>query len=341
MENKITLSQLARTLAQKMGMPQKKAEAFLKEFFDSIAENVKTDKLVKVKGLGTFKLIDVNDRESVNVHTGERIVIPGHSKLSFTPEASLRDAVNRPFADFQTVVINDETNLEDMERVPQEEPEAVVEPEAVEQQDEPEVAPEQESAAEQVATPAEESEELPSVEPEKSEPEPVVEVEEEVVAVPEEKKEEPVKQETVKEEQKKSRGGAKTFVMIVVALLLCVFSYFVGHYSLLEGLLPKQKQEPVKQQVVEAAPDTIKAEPVQVEPVEEVQYAQVPDGKYKIVGTRKTHVMKPGDYITRIALKEYGDKEMAQYIIVHNAFSNPDKVPIGQEIKLPELQEIE
>ena len=341
MENKITLSQLARTLAQKMGMPQKKAEAFLKEFFDSIAENVKTDKLVKVKGLGTFKLIDVNDRESVNVHTGERIVIPGHSKLSFTPEASLRDAVNRPFADFQTVVINDETNLEDMERVPQEEPEAVTEPEVVEQQEEPEVALEQESAAEQVATPAEESEELPSVEPEKSEPEPVVEVEEEVVAVPEEKKEEPVKQETVKEEQKKPRGGAKTFVMIVVALLLCVFSYFVGHYSLLEGLLPKQKQEPVKQQVVEAAPDTIKAEPVQVEPVEEVQYAQVPDGKYKIVGTRKTHVMKPGDYITRIALKEYGDKEMAQYIIVHNAFSNPDKVPIGQEIKLPELKEIE
>lgn len=341
MENKITLSQLARTLAQKMGMPQKKAEAFLKEFFDSIAENVKTDKLVKVKGLGTFKLIDVNDRESVNVHTGERIVIPGHSKLSFTPEASLRDAVNRPFADFQTVVINDETNLEDMERVPQEEPEAVVEPETVEQQEEPEVALEQESAAEQVTPSAEESEELPSSEPEKSEPEPVVEVEEEVVAVPEEKKEEPVKQETVKEEQKKSRGGAKTFVMIVVALLLCVFSYFVGHYSLLEGLLPKQKQEPVKQQVVEAAPDTIKAEPVQVEPVEEVQYAQVPDGKYKIVGTRKTHVMKPGDYITRIALKEYGDKEMAQYIIVHNAFPNPDKVPIGQEIKLPELKEIE
>lgn len=341
MENKITLSQLARTLAQKMGMPQKKAEAFLKEFFDSIAENVKTDKLVKVKGLGTFKLIDVNDRESVNVHTGERIVIPGHSKLSFTPEASLRDAVNRPFADFQTVVINDETNLEDMERVPQEEPEAVVEPEAVEQQAEPEVALEQESAAEQVTPSAEESEELLSSEPEKSEPEPVVEVEEEVVAVPEEKKEEPVKQETVKAEQKKPRGGAKTFVMIVVALLLCVFSYFVGHYSLLEGLLPKQKQEPVKQQVVEAAPDTIKAEPVQVEPVEEVQYAQVPDGKYKIVGTRKTHVMKPGDYITRIALKEYGDKEMAQYIIVHNAFPNPDKVPIGQEIKLPELQEIE
>lgn len=341
MENKITLSQLARTLAQKMGIPQKKAEAFLKEFFDSIAENVKTDKLVKVKGLGTFKLIDVNDRESVNVHTGERIVIPGHSKLSFTPEASLRDTVNRPFADFQTVVINDDTNLEDMERVPQEEPEAVTEPEVVEQQEEPEVALEQESAAEQVTPPAEEGEELPSVEPEKSEPEPVVEVEEEVVAVPEEKKEEPVKQETVKEEQKKPRGGAKTFVMIVVALLLCVFSYFVGHYSLLEGLLPKQKQEPVKQQVVEAAPDTIKAEPIQVEPVEEVQYAQVPDGKYKIVGTRKTHVMKPGDYITRIALKEYGDKEMAQYIIVHNAFSNPDKVPIGQEIKLPELQEIE
>lgn len=341
MENKITLSQLARTLAQKKGISLKKAEAFLKEFFDSIAENVKTDKLVKVKGLGTFKLIDVNDRESVNVHTGERIIIPGHSKLSFTPEASLRDTVNKPFADFQTVVINDETNLEDMERVPQEEPESVEEPEVIEQQAEPEVVLEEEPALEQVTTPAEESETVTAEEQEENEPEPVSEAEDEVVAVLEEKKEEPAKQEPVKEEQKKSQGRPKTFVWIAVALLLCVFSYLVGHYSLLEGLLPKQEQEPVKQEVVEAAPDTTKAEPIQEEPAEEVQYAQVPNGKYKIVGTRKTYVMQPGDYITRIALQEYGDKEVAQYIIVHNAFPNPDNVPIGKEIKLPELKEIE
>lgn len=340
MENKITLSQLARTLAQKTGMSQKKAEAFLKEFFDSIAENVKADKLVKIKGLGTFKLIEVLDRESVNVHTGERIIIPGHSKLSFTPEASLRDTVNRPFADFQTVVINDETNLEDMERVPEEEPEAVAEPEIAEPQAELAVAPEQEPASEQIEISEQVSEELPSEEQEEAEPEPAKEAEVEPVAEPEGKKEEPAKQEPVKEEQKKPQGKSKTVVLIAVALLLCVISYLVGHYSLLEGFLPKQGQEPVKQEVVEAAPDTTKAEPVQEEPVEEVQYAQVPNGKYKIVGTRKTHVMQPGDYITRIALQEYGTKEVAQYIIVHNAFPNPDNVPIGKEIKLPELEEI-
>ena len=91
MANKITLQQLAKALAQKKNIPQRNAESFLKEFFDSIAQNVSADKLVKIKGLGTFKLIEVLDRESVNVNTGERIVIPGHSKLSFTPETALKD----------------------------------------------------------------------------------------------------------------------------------------------------------------------------------------------------------------------------------------------------------
>ncbi|MBO4550377.1 MAG: HU family DNA-binding protein, partial [Bacteroidaceae bacterium] len=129
MGNKINFQQLAKTLAQKKNLSQKDAEAFLKEFFDSIIQNVTTDKLVKIKGLGTFKLIEVLDRESVNVNTGERFIIPGHSKLSFTPETALKDLINKPFADFQTTIINEGTSLEEMEKVPLEEQEEYVEPE--------------------------------------------------------------------------------------------------------------------------------------------------------------------------------------------------------------------
>ena len=92
-----------------------------------------------------------------------------------------------------------------------------------------------------------------------------------------------------------------------------------------------------------AAPEQVETQTEVPEeaPVEKVEYAQVPDGEYKIVGTRKTHVMKPGDYLSKIAIAEYGDKEFTKYIIVHNDFPDPDNVPVDMEIKLPELEKIE
>ena len=164
MGSKITIQQLAKTLAQKKKLSQKDAEAFLKEFFDSIIQNVTTDKLVKIKGLGTFKLIEVQDRESVHVNTGERFIIPGHSKLSFIPETALKDLVNKPFADFQTVVINEGTSLEEMERLPEEEDTPLItSDEAAEPQEEEEAAPREEEQTEQeeptIQSPAEEEKE--------------------------------------------------------------------------------------------------------------------------------------------------------------------------------------
>lgn len=117
MEGKVLLQDLAQSLAAKRKMQKKDAEAFLKAFFDTISNGILDDKIVKIKGLGTFKMIEVQDRESVNVNTGERIVIPGHSKISFTPDSELKDEVNKPFALFQTVIINDGTSIEDMEKV--------------------------------------------------------------------------------------------------------------------------------------------------------------------------------------------------------------------------------
>lgn len=100
-------------LAEKHGMDKKDAEGFVKEFFQLIEESLESDKYVKIRGLGTFKLIDVDSRESVNISTGERFQIQGHTKVSFTPEPSLKDVINKPFSHFETVVLNDETVLDD------------------------------------------------------------------------------------------------------------------------------------------------------------------------------------------------------------------------------------
>ena len=129
MDGKLTVTELAQILAKESQMGQSAAEMFVKAVFDVVTEAVMSDKIVKVKGLGTFKLIGVSDRESVNVNTGERILIAGHSKLSFTPDMALKNAVNRPFADFETVILNEKTPIEEMERVSDEGQDELVAPE--------------------------------------------------------------------------------------------------------------------------------------------------------------------------------------------------------------------
>ena len=118
MNNKLSILDLASAFSERYGMDQKSSVAFVKAVFDIVEEYVAIDKLVKIKGFGTFKLISVSDRESVNVNTGERIVIAGHTKLTFTPEASLKDVVNRPFSDFETTPLNETTSIEEMEKIP-------------------------------------------------------------------------------------------------------------------------------------------------------------------------------------------------------------------------------
>lgn len=113
MNERLTIQDLTDLLAAKHSMTKKDAEAFVKEFFLLIEQALENEKTVKIKGLGTFKLIDVDSRESVNVNTGERFQIKGHTKVSFSPDASLRDTINKPFAHFETVVLNENTILED------------------------------------------------------------------------------------------------------------------------------------------------------------------------------------------------------------------------------------
>ena len=96
------IQDLADGLVLRRGLPKKDADVFVRSVFEIIGEYLQTDKIVKVKGLGTFKLVTVDSRESVDVNTGERIVIKKYTKINFTPDPVLRDAVNKPFAQFET-----------------------------------------------------------------------------------------------------------------------------------------------------------------------------------------------------------------------------------------------
>ncbi len=117
MKKKLLLQDLAAYLATGSGLTKKESEGFARAFFDVIESGLLEDKFVKIKGFGTFKLIVVSERESVNVNTGERFQIGRHSKVSFTPEASLKELVNRPFAHFEAVDLNDETDVAELNSV--------------------------------------------------------------------------------------------------------------------------------------------------------------------------------------------------------------------------------
>ena len=119
MEKKYTLQDLAALWAERESLPLEQAEDFVRSFFELTEEGLLKDSFVKVTGFGTFKLVEVSERESVNINTGERFQISGHNKISFTPDGTLRELVNRPFAHFTTVTLNDKTPeaaLEEAER---------------------------------------------------------------------------------------------------------------------------------------------------------------------------------------------------------------------------------
>ena len=180
--SKVSITELASKLMEKHGLKRTEAELFIRQFVGVINDGLKNDKSVKVKGLGTFKVQAVSARKSVDVNTGEAIVIEGRDKISFTAEAVMRDLVNAPFAQFETVIVNDGVDFSEIdakheaENTEAKEPApAVVEPAPVV---EPEPAVEPEPIVEPEPAPAIEPEPAPVVEPEPAvEPEPIVEPE--------------------------------------------------------------------------------------------------------------------------------------------------------------------
>lgn len=122
---KLTIQEIAAVLTEKNGFEKSEANKFVSAMFALIQERLETDQLAKIKGLGTFKIIDVEARESISVRTGERVTISGHSKVSFTPDAMMKELVNKPFSQFETVVLNDGVEFDDIKDEEPEEEESV------------------------------------------------------------------------------------------------------------------------------------------------------------------------------------------------------------------------
>ena len=135
---KLTIQEVAKVLVEKNGLDPKDASHFASEFFALILQQLQQDDQVKIKGLGTFKIINVEARESVSVQTGERVVIDSHSKVTFTPDTVMKELVNKPFSQFETVVLNDGVEFADLK---DEKDAAVEEKEETVEEQQPVVAP--------------------------------------------------------------------------------------------------------------------------------------------------------------------------------------------------------
>lgn len=161
MNNRLTIQDLAGLLADHTGKDKNVTERFLREFIAIVSEGVFADKIVKIKGLGTFKIIAVEKRESIHVNTGERFLIPAHYKFSFLPDKELKELVNKPFSFFETTEIGEDVDFSDMD-VSEDTEEKETEDESVE-----EVMPEEQLLSPPVTESSDETEEeLPVVEEE-------------------------------------------------------------------------------------------------------------------------------------------------------------------------------
>ena len=101
--DRISIQEIAAILISKSGLKKKDAERFATTIFEVVKDGLESERLVKIKGLGTFKVIDIEARESVNVNTGERVLIEGHGRVTFTPDSTMKELVNKPFSQFETV----------------------------------------------------------------------------------------------------------------------------------------------------------------------------------------------------------------------------------------------
>ena len=363
MNEKITLQDIVNLLCEKQGMTPKDAETFVRAMFDLIEEALTNEKYVKIKGLGTFKLTEVNSRESVHVNTGERIEIQGHSKVSFTPDTSMKELINKPFSHFETVVLNEGVELEDTvieEEVTPEvaettiitEEHPIIEQPVVEETqeetlvvekpviEEPEAIIVEEPIAETTTT-----ETLESTEPEESVKQTIAE-EEKPISI--EEKEETPTSFVPQNEEKKSSCILWGIIIALVLIILLGFYWLFIHSSASTEVTPAA---PEQEEIVASIPveeekqpkDTLEIVPYVKLSTEELRNERVPSLAdtldYLIVGTKEEYTLQKGETIIRASVKFFGSKKYWPYIVKHNmdVLKDPDNIPAGAQVKIPVL----
>ena len=351
MNNRLTIQDLAGLLAEYTGKDKNSSERFLREFIAVVSEGVYTDKLVKVKGIGTFKIIPVEKRESIHVNTG---VIPEHYKFSFLPDKELRELVNKPFSFFETTELRENVDFTDMDVVLDEPDIKETEDESIEEmipeekhlpEEEPVVFSEEGSAVPPEEDPVVFSEEEPAGQPEDEGMdtlEPVVD-EHSDNSGPDSPSEEV---ETGPDAERKKPRTKRIAVVSMFVFLLMLFN--IGLY-LNRAYFFKKGKEPLRIDTVfpkgetvatEAVPDTtiVFANEDSSQTVGEttVENPEVePEATSpKVIARVK---IEPGSRLTLISLKYYGSKLFWVYLYEYNraVITDPNNVPIGTVIEVP------
>ena len=368
---KLTIQDIAKVLVEKSGLTQKEANKFATEMFSIIQQRLEEDELVKIKGFGTFKIINVEARESVSVRTGERVMIDSHAKVTFTPDTVMKELVNKPFSQFETVVLNDGVEIDDVAEDNEEDVapvEDVISPveelpvvEMAQVEEEPQV----------VETP--QIEEEPQVEEKPQVEEPQVE-ETPMVKLAED---EPVEEEPVADEEpvEEESSWKKWLLAVAVVLVLMGLSAYGGYYYAMQKMSAQKTETATIKKDEDATPekpvdsvavakDTVVAAPVEVaqsevkaeesvkkeetakqevkEPAEEPDPYAAKDervrlGAYRIVGTAEEVKVLPGQTFYSICRAHLGP-DMQCYVEVYNNLPKDPKIKEGQVIKIPKLK---
>ncbi|MDR3119046.1 MAG: HU family DNA-binding protein [Mediterranea sp.] len=317
MSEKLNSQDLIDLLVNHQGLEKKEAENFIKGFFSLIEEGLGKDRSVKIKGLGTFKLVGVESRESINVNTGERIEIQSHTKISFTPDTALRDIINKPFAHFETVILNDDIDFNDTEEEPEPEDIIIVE-------EKPEIIKEENEVAAIV-------------------PEKVV-----TVSTPPREKE---------KDSSKNEVRTLVIILTILICGIILFLIYNSNLFSEKEKQPLIIASPAKEIVTDSIPKDSTEKPVvavkkpAAKPVVNntkrkitVPFSKMPvkpdSTSYRIVGTRARHTIKEGQTLIRISYRYYGTKDLWPYLLMHNrsVIKDPNVLPLGMTINIPALK---
>ncbi len=376
MEERLNQQIFVDLLIEKHGLDKKQSEKFVKEFFLLIEESLKNDKLVKIKGLGSFKLIDVESRESVNINTGERFVIEGYAKISFTPESALREIINKPFAHFETVLLNENTVLEDT-IVEKEESEVLlsdIDASSIPSED-PSL-----SKTEIVDTKECQAVDEPCIPLDTTSVNSSNEIVQQdnscTIEVDLSNQQASLEGDGIADEKEAPKTSSSLMkyliILIFTVLLICGgVLFFIYNPNIISNdilsneettiiigedaikkvaisnvVVPETNEIVIEADTVEEKPKVTIVEPNVVEPKvsRTVEKGKVdgtdPDSiSYIIKGTQTTYVVKQGETLTRISLRFYGTKNLWPYIVKHNpdVIKQPNNVPYGTLLKIPEL----
>lgn len=368
---KLTIQEVSKILVEKNGLEPEAARSFVEEFFDVILQQLQQGDQVKVKGLGTFKIINVEARESVSVRTGERVLIDSHSKVSFAPDTVMKELVNKPFSQFETVVLNEGVEFDDMkydepeeESLPAEEPKpAVAEEKPVVEEEKPAVA-EEKPVVEEPKPAVEEEKPLAEEQQPEAVAAPFVVAEAPVAVSSSPAEEESTSDEDAEEEEKPWLRWLLMALGILLLMALAAwggYQYgakqhpFVADTIVVTDTVYMAEEDSANQEDVlmtEAEPQAAAAETVKPaaasEEVKEKPAAEVLDkwsakddrvrlGAYRIVGTKEEVVVQAGQTFYSICRAHLGP-DMQCYVEVYNNLPSNPQIKEGQVIKIPKLE---